>query len=180
MHDVLLVPGFGGTEAQPLLTKIAKALVENGLAAKAITLTKHRPQPSLAKETEELRAFFHALTNGKGAIVGRSFGGRVAVRLAAHEPVRAMVLLGFPVRPPGKTRPEDERALQALMCPTLILQGENDELGDPELLREICAENHNVVIETIAGAKHSYGKTEKIVIARTAEWLRTHARTNVT
>jgi predicted alpha/beta-hydrolase family hydrolase len=171
LHDAVLVPGFGGTAKQPLLVRLQKAIAENGLSAAAVTLSKRRPQPSLAGEVEELRAFWRELTGGRGALVGRSFGGRVAVRVAIKEAVPAVVLLGFPVRPPGKKRPEDERALAALTCPTLILQGEDDELGPPALLRELCAGQKNVHIEVIAGAGHSYKKSEGAVVARVAEWL---------
>lgn len=162
----LLVPGFGGTAEQPILQRIKKAL---GGDAVAVTLKKGRPGPKLEPETKELTAFWHA--HGRGPIVGRSFGGRVAIRVAIAEPVPALVLLGFPIRPPGKPRPEDERVLSLVKCPTLILQGENDELGPPELLRELTAEQPNIVIEEIAKATHSYGRAESAVVARCAEWL---------
>lgn len=165
---ILLVPGFGGTAEQPLLKRIIKALAERGKDARGVTLTKRRPLPTLAAETKELTTLW---TEARGPLIGRSFGGRVAARVAIAEPVPALVLLGFPVRPPGKTRPEDERVLQALTCPTLILQGEDDELGPVELLRELCADQKNVVIETIAGAGHSYGRAEKIVVERCVEWI---------
>ena len=109
--------------------------------------------------------------NGAQVLVGRSFGGRVCARLAVEEPRRAVVLLGFPIRPPGKSRPLDEAALRALRCPTLILQGSEDELGSPEILRQVLGESAFVTLEIIDGAGHAFGKHEAAVIARTAQWL---------
>jgi predicted alpha/beta-hydrolase family hydrolase len=171
MDDVLLVPGFGGTETQPLLVKLIEALAAQSLRASAVTLKKGRPDAKLSAETEQLRSLWRDRTGAKGVIVGRSFGGRVGARVALSEPVRALVLLGFPVRPEGKRRLDDERALAALTCPTLILQGEQDEMGSPELIAELSAGNRLVTLEVIPKAKHSYGRSEPLVIARTADWL---------
>lgn len=171
MDDVLLVPGFGGTETQPLLTKLIAALSVQELRASAVTLKKGRPDAKLSAETAQLLTLWRARTGSRGAIVGRSFGGRVGARIALVEPVRALVLLGFPVRPEGKRRPDDERALAELTCPTLILQGEHDEMGSPDLIAELSAGNPNITLEVIAKAKHSYGRSEPLVVTRTANWL---------
>ncbi len=163
----VLVPGFNGTARQPLLVKLKRALKAVGIDAKAITLKPRRPTPDLGLEIAQLKK----AAKGAQVLVGRSFGGRVCARLAVEQPVAAVVLLGFPARPPGKPRPLDEAALQALRCPTLILQGSDDELGSPELLRAIVGENAFVTIEAIDGAGHSYGRHEPAVIARAAQWL---------
>jgi uncharacterized protein len=163
----ILVPGFNGTARQPLLVKLKRALQDVGLESKAITLKPRRPTPDLELEVAQLRK----AARDCQVLVGRSFGGRVCARLAIEAPPRAVVLLGFPVRPPGKTRPLDEAALKALRCPTLILQGSEDELGSPEVLEDVLGGNPFVTLEVIAGAGHTYGKHEKAVIARTAQWL---------
>ncbi len=172
--DVLLVPGFGGSEKQALLGKISAELSARGKTSAVIVMPKRRPDPSLGLEVEVLRAAWRERSGGRAAIVGRSFGGRVAVRLAGLEPVPALVLLGFPVRPPGKRRPLDEAALVALTCPTLILQGEDDELGPPEVLAALVASRPHITLEVVAGAKHAYGRKDGEVAARAAEWLLGH------
>jgi predicted alpha/beta-hydrolase family hydrolase len=163
----ILVPGFNGTARQPLLVKLKKALKEVGIEAKAITLKARRPTPDLGLEIAQLKK----AAKGAQVLVGRSFGGRVCARLAVENPPLAVVLLGFPVRPPGKERPLDEAALQALRCPTLILQGSDDELGTPAVLRQVLEGNPHVTLEVLEGAGHAYGKHEAAVIARTAQWL---------
>lgn len=167
MTKAILVPGFNGTAKQPLLVKLKRALKDVGIEAKAITLKARRPAADLALEMAQLRK----AAKGAQVLIGRSFGGRVCARLAVEAPVQAVVLLSFPVRPLGKTRPLDEAALQALKCPTLILQGSDDELGSPQVLRQVLAGNPFVTLEIIEGAGHDYGRHEATVIARTAQWL---------
>lgn len=165
--QAILVPGFNGTARQPLLVKLKRALGQAGVEAKAITLKAGRPAADLGAELAQLRK----ASKGAQALVGRSFGGRVCARLALEQPPLALVLLGFPVRPPGKKRPLDEAALKALRCPTLILQGSGDELGSPALLRRLVRGNPLVTLEIVEGAGHAFGKHEAAVIARTAQWL---------
>lgn len=170
--DVLLVPGFGGTAQQPLLQKLIRALAEHQVSAEAVTLRKGRPAPDLAAETAELTELWLQRTGGRGALIGRSFGARVAVRVALSQPVPRLALLGFPIRPPGKRRALDEQALLQLPCPTLILQGESDELGPPEVLRTFLSPT--ATLEIVPKAKHSYpAAAERLVIERCAAWFTT-------
>ncbi len=159
---VVLIPGFNGTASQPLLVRLSKLLEAEGLSTKRITLPRGRPSPGLAVEAAALQK------HDAGAYVGRSFGGRVCLRVPAKVP---RVLLGFPVRPPNRPRPEDEAALLAVRSPTLILQGADDELGPVEVLEKLAAQNRHLELEVIAGAGHSYGRHEKQVLLRACEWL---------
>ncbi len=163
----VLVPGFNGTATSPLLGRLKVALADVGIAAKGITLAPGRPKPDLLIEIAQLKK----AAKGCAVLVGRSFGGRVCARYAVGYPPEALVLLGYPIRPPGKPRPFDEAALKALKCPTLILQGQDDALGSPGLLSEVLAGNPFVTLEVIAGAGHSFGKHEKAAVARVAQWL---------
>lgn len=165
---VVLVPGFNGTAKQPMLVRLSRLLRERGHQAVAVTLRSGRPSPGLSEETAQLDQF---AGEGPIAIVGRSFGGRVGARLAAQREVSAMVLLGFPVRPPGRPRPEDEAALKALKCPVLILQGAKDELGSPALLRRLTRGMKNVELRVVKGATHSFGRHEGEVLEQACEWL---------
>lgn len=169
LHHGLLVPGFGGGATQPLLLKLQKSLLAAGLSALPVALKKGRPAPTLATETQELLGFYETLVQRPGFIIGRSFGARVAIRLAQRTPVSALVLLGFPLRPEGKRRLMDEEVFASLAVPTLVLQGENDELGSPELVRSFASPS--TLVEVVPGAGHSFGKHEKWAVTRTTEWL---------
>ncbi|MBM4435446.1 MAG: alpha/beta hydrolase, partial [Chloroflexi bacterium] len=106
------------------------------------------------------------------ALVGRSFGGRLSVRLAALEPPDALVVLSHPIAPPDRPRPDDEAALTAVRCPTLIVQGDEDHLGPLALLRRIAASNPLIDVVVIAGAGHSLSVArEKEAAEHAARWL---------
>jgi predicted alpha/beta-hydrolase family hydrolase len=145
-----------------MLVRLARLLTASGLEAKRVTLPRGRPSLGLAAEVAALER------HPADAYVGRSFGGRVCVRVPRA--VRR-VLLGFPVRPKGRQRPDDEEALLALRSPTLILQGANDELGPVRVLEGLCAQNPVLKLEVIEGAAHAYGRHERGVLERAAQWL---------
>src|SRR5262249_39219845 len=103
---------------------------------------------------------------------GRSFGGRVLARLALEESPRALVLLGFPVRSAaGRRRPEEERVLTALPCPTLIVQGSRDPVGPIRTLEGRAGSNPRLELEVLAGAGHSFGRQEHAALETAADWL---------
>jgi predicted alpha/beta-hydrolase family hydrolase len=107
------------------------------------------------------------------ALVGRSFGGRVCARLAAAEPDRAaaLVLLGHPVAPPGRPRPADERALETVRCPTLVVQGAADRLGPLAVLERIVAANPRLELRVLPGVGHNFGRQESTAAALATAWL---------
>lgn len=90
---------------------------------------------------------------------GRSAGARVACRSAAVSvgstgEVAAVVVLSFPLHPPGK--PESSRAaeLLALDCPVLVLQGERDPFGTPTELEVVVEDSQLHRIVTVPGCPH--------------------------
>ncbi|MBB5212026.1 alpha/beta family hydrolase [Microbulbifer hydrolyticus] len=69
-------------------------------------------------------------------IGGKSMGGRVASMLAQEnferQKVAGAVCLGYPFHPPGKPEKLRTEHLGDLACPTLIVQGTRDKLGNRE------------------------------------------------
>jgi predicted alpha/beta-hydrolase family hydrolase len=172
----VLAPGYGGTADQPILRKLATALERFGIASRAVTFSTRgsRPSKDYGSEIEDLRAARDAL-RGEGheriALVGRSFGGRMAAFLAEREPPDALVILGHPIAPPTRPRPRDEAALAATTCPTLVVQGEDDQLGPFAVLERIAANNPRIDLVRIAGAGHDFGAGEAEAVAAAARWL---------
>jgi predicted alpha/beta-hydrolase family hydrolase len=172
----VLAPGYGGTAGQPILRKLGAALEGFGIASQAITFRTRgmRPSRDYASEMEDLRAARDALRTGgyeRIALVGRSFGGRIAAFLAEREPPDALVVLGHPIAPPKRPRPRDEAALAATACPTLVVQGDKDELGPFAVLERIAANNPRIDLVRIAGAGHDFGAREPEAVAAAARWL---------
>jgi len=105
------------------------------------------------------------------ALVGRSFGGRVCTRLAVLEPPRALVLLGHPIAPPRRPRPLDEAALEAVSCPTLIVQGDKDSLGPLAVLERIARANRQLTLYVLPGVGHQFGARRNDGLDHAAAWL---------
>lgn len=63
------------------------------------------------------------------AIGGKSLGGRIATLVADQVGIAAVVCLGYPFHPPGKSTQTRTEHLRTLRTPTLICQGTRDPLG---------------------------------------------------
>jgi predicted alpha/beta-hydrolase family hydrolase len=110
---------------------------------------------------------------------GKSMGGRMTSQAAAERPldgVRGLVLLGFPLHPPG--RPGTKRAdhLAKVNVPMLFLQGTRDTLAELTLLRPICAKlGPRATLHVIETADHSFhvlkssGKSDEEVLRELVE-----------
>lgn len=164
---VLLLPGFGGSADQPILTRLSARLEPLGLTC----LRLAPPRLKLTADLEHYGAWLDealATVRGPLLVVGRSFGGRLAIRLAARRQLAGVVLLGFPIRPPGKKRPLDEAALAALRCPAWIAQGTKDPLGPMRTLRRFAGQAE---LFPVSGAGHDFGAKEPATLDAAAAWI---------
>jgi predicted alpha/beta-hydrolase family hydrolase len=79
----------------------------------------------------------HALFVG-----GKSMGGRIATQVAAADaglPVTGLVLLGYPLHPPGQPDRLRDAHLPGVARPMLFVQGTRDTFGTPDELAPILA-----------------------------------------
>lgn len=147
-----------------------------GITPLAIGFTRKKPTEPFAPELAELRHARDGMEADRVALVGRSFGGRVCARVAAQEAPAALVLLGHPIAPSGRPRPEDEAALKNVTCPTLVVQGDRDRLGPLDVLERIAAVNQNIEIYVLKGVGHSFGPRQTEGVQHAAEWLKQRLR----
>jgi hypothetical protein len=153
---------------------MAAQLAAVGVRATAMAFSRKRPGGDFAPELDELRHARDKLTRAgamRVALVGRSFGGRMCARLAAVEPPDALVLLGHPISPPNRPRLDDEAALAAVTCPTLIVQGDRDRLGPLAVLRRIAGHNSHIEMYVLTGVGHQFGPRQAEGLRHAAEWL---------
>ncbi len=171
----VLAPGYGGTAEQPILRALARRLASYEIVSRAVTFRTRgkRLSRDYVSELEDLRTARDALRaqHEKIALVGRSFGGRMCAFLAALEPPDALAILGHPISPPGRPRAADEEALQGVRCPTLVVQGERDELGPLAVLQRIALVNPLIDLAVIEGAGHDFGRKESEAVEQVARWL---------
>lgn len=106
------------------------------------------------------------------AIGGRSFGGRMCSIAASRGlGVGALVLLSYPLHPPGK--PDDLRVdhFGDITVPTLFVSGDRDPFGTPaEFDDHVGAISGPVDQVWIAGGTHSPKQIDDVVGA-VREWL---------
>lgn len=174
MNAAVLAPGYGGTSEQPIVKAMAAKLSAAGITPKPISYTRAKPGGDFGPELEDVRRARDALLKSgaqKLALIGRSFGGRVCTRLAALEPPVALVLLGHPISPPNRPRPDDEAALEAVSCPTLIVQGDRDRLGPLAVLQRIARSNKHIQICVLKDAGHQFGPRQNEGLEHATAWL---------
>jgi predicted alpha/beta-hydrolase family hydrolase len=150
-----------------------------GITAHRIGFSRPRPGGDFATELDDLRRARDVLLQQgveRLALVGRSFGARMCARLAAIEPPHALVLLGHPISPPNRPRPDDEAALEAVRCPTLIVQGDRDRLGPLAVLQRIASTNPNLEIVVLEGVGHQFGPRQAEGLNAAASWLQAVGR----
>lgn len=97
---------------------------------------------------------------------GRSFGGRVACRTSADVGAAGVLCLAFPLHPPG--RPEKSRLpeLTLVTVPTLVVQGERDPFGVPD----VDSLPSGITLVVVSG-DHSLKKDAPAIRAAITTWL---------
>src|SRR5690606_36906332 len=104
---------------------------------------------------------------------GRSFGGRMcSMAVAEGLPAAGLVLLSYPLHPPGKPDRLRVEHFGDLHAPCLFVGGEKGPFGSPaELAREAAAVPGRVTMVWVPGAHQPRGKDPQIVAA-VRDWLR--------
>ena len=110
---------------------------------------------------------------GRLALGGRSFGGRMcSMAVAEGLPAAGLVLLSYPLHPPG--RPEVLRVdhFADIAVPCLFVSGDRDPFGTPEELeRELRRIAAPVELVIVPGAHDPRGQDERIA-AEVRRWVR--------
>ena len=93
-------------------------------------------------------------------IGGKSMGGRMATHVAAADPalpLGGLVLLGYPLHPPGRPAERRDRHLPAIRRPMLFVQGSRDTFGAPEELQPVLDTlEPKPTLFVIEGGDHSF------------------------
>ncbi|HWW84743.1 MAG TPA: alpha/beta fold hydrolase [Vicinamibacterales bacterium] len=98
-------------------------------------------------------------------IGGKSMGGRIATQVAAADPqlaIAGLVLLGYPLHPPGAPDKRRDQHLPAIARPVLFVQGSRDTFGTPEELEPaVSAMRPTPTLHVVANGDHSFKVREK-------------------
>jgi predicted alpha/beta-hydrolase family hydrolase len=163
---VHLAPGAsGGVDA---IAPYVRALSAQGIAARAVGLPRGTAERALP-------AYRAAAPAGKGTIVGgQSFGGRVASLLAAEAEMGGLVLICYPLHPPGAPERWDARTEHwpRIECPVLLLSGDRDPFARLALLRDAATRLPHAELHVYPGVGHGLRAVLDDAVARIARFVR--------
>lgn len=104
---------------------------------------------------------------------GRSMGGRMcSMAVADGLPAAGLVLLSYPLHPPGKADKLRIEHLPAIEVPTLVVSGTADPFGSPEeLTHHLAAIAGPVTYVWVEGAGHDWKGRDVQIAEVVAAWL---------
>ena len=151
MAHLYLSHGASGSAAG-LAPQIA-GLRRRGVEATAVQLPKGKAERAIPVY------LVAAPPSAETAIGGHSFGGRVASLIAAEHEYGALVLLSYPLHPPGGSDRWDERTAHwpRISCPVLLLSGDRDPFAKVGLLREAVRRLPSAELVVYPGVGHGIG-----------------------
>jgi uncharacterized protein len=178
--------GAGSDCEAPLLKAIAEAFSGIGIAVLRLDLPYRQQRPhgppfpaQAARDREGLRRAADALKELGARTVylgGQSYGGRQATMLAAEDPsvTDALLLLSYPLHPPGKPAQLRTEHFPNLRTPALFAHGTRDAFGTIEEMREaLKAIPARTDLLAVDGAPHGLpAKDAPLVVSSFREFVR--------
>lgn len=114
-----------------------------------------------------VRTIHSQIASAKQALFigGKSMGGRIATQIAAADPalpITGLVLLGYPLHPPGKPAERRDKHLPSIGRPMLFVQGSRDAFGTPEQLMPVLAALQPApALQVVQDGDHSFKLPKK-------------------
>lgn len=179
---LVLGHGAGAGQQSPFMVGFASALAGRGIDVVTFNFLYTEQRRKLPDRAPVLESCYRAVIDavrrevesGRRALFigGKSMGGRIATQVAAADaalPLSGLVLLGYPLHPPGRPdRPRDAH-LPAVARPMLFVQGARDGFGTPEELAPVLA---RIVpppaLRRVAGGDHSFKLSGRDAAKQTA------------
>jgi predicted alpha/beta-hydrolase family hydrolase len=179
---LVLAHGAGAGQESAFLVGFAQALARLGLETVTFNFPYTEQRRRVPDRREVLEACYRAVIErtcdrmpGARAhlfIGGKSMGGRIATQVAAADPglpVTGLVLLGYPLHPPGKPEQRRDAHLKDVRRPMLIVQGSRDAFGTAEELDRVLKPlSPAALLHVVAGGDHSFKVPKSSGVSQTA------------
>jgi len=175
--SLILAHGAGANQRSGFMVQFAGALAARGIETITFNFVYSEAGRRLPDRNDELEACWRSViaacrsgTIGgnrerrKLAIGGKSMGGRIATQVAAADPdaLAGLVLLGYPLHPPGRPDKPRSKHLPEIRTPMLFVQGSRDAFGTPDELAPIVATpTAPVRLCVVEGGDHSFKVAKK-------------------
>lgn len=158
--------GAGGNLADKGVVKTAEVLREHGIHTVRFNFAYRERRSSRPDQMPKLTACFRAVVERVRAelqprrliIGGRSMGGRAGSVLASEGfACDGLLLLAYPLHPPGRPQQLRSAHLPAITVPVLCINGTRDDFCTPSLMKEALTTMQSTWrMHWIEGADHSF------------------------
>jgi len=192
--------GAGGNMNDRGVVQTATALRARGIGVVRFNFLYKEKKSSRPDPMPRLKETFSAVVarardeidTGMLIIGGRSMGGRAASMLAAEGfECDGLLLLAYPLHPPGKPDQLRDAHLPAIAVPVLCFNGTRDPFCTPSLMESVLTRvRTDWRMEWVEGADHSFhvlkssGRTDNEVLEEigdaSATWVRQIAKVDRT
>ena len=167
---LILAHGAGAGQRSPFMVEFARAIAALGVDVMTFNFPYTEQRRRLPDRRPVLESCYQRVVSETAREVssardrlfigGKSMGGRIATQIAAASktlPIRGLVLLGYPLHPPGKPNERRDAHLPAVGRPMLFVQGSRDTFGSPAELEPVLANlTPAAVVHVVAGGDHSF------------------------
>jgi hypothetical protein len=197
---LILGHGAGADQRSPFMIEFASALSQLGLDVFTFNFLYTEQKRKIPDRAPMLEDCYRAviasartqLESARRALFigGKSMGGRIATQVAAADaalPVSGLVLLGYPLHPPGQPHKLRDAHLPLVKRPMLFVQGSGDTFGTPDELAPILTRLVPApAMHVVVGGDHSFKLRKKDparqaaiyseIQQHVADWIRAGAR----
>ncbi|MDP6969624.1 MAG: alpha/beta fold hydrolase [Gammaproteobacteria bacterium] len=189
-EHILLAHGAGIGMRHDFMQRQAEALINEGFTVSlfdyAYMQTMHasgrrRPPARVPQLLQEHRQWLALLAQDRPVwLMGKSMGGRIASMLAQEalpQQVKGWCALGYPFHPPNKPQQLRVSHLLANCRPGLVIQGDRDAMGKPEIVASLPLPG-SIKVQWLAHMDHGYNPykqallTQYQAIVQSAKWFK--------
>ncbi len=165
---IVLAHGAGAGQRHAFIVTIAEALASRGVSVVTFDFLYVARGRRLPDKAPLLEACFSAVVeqargwypSARLFLGGKSLGGRMATHLAAAGAVpdlTGVVVLGYPLHPPGRPAQRRTAHLSRIRVPLLVIQGTRDAFGSPDDVRGALRPlGRRARVEAIENGDHSF------------------------
>jgi predicted alpha/beta-hydrolase family hydrolase len=181
VSGVLLAPGAGSDRDHHTLVALERGLAPMHVERIDFPYRKAgRKAPDRApklveavrNETEQLAAHL-GCQSADLVIGGRSMGGRMcSMAVSDGLPAAGLVLISYPLHPPGKPEALRTDHFPVVTVPVLFVHGTRDPFGSPE---ELALASHAIAGPVshiwVEGGRHDLAGSDDVIVSAIRNWL---------
>jgi len=183
LAGLVLTPGASAGRDQPALVAIDEAISDLGVEVSRVDFpyrlagrrAPDRPEVLMATicAAQQDLAGTLSVAPRRVGLGGRSMGGRMcSMTVADGQPAAALVLVSYPLHPPGKPDRLRTEHFAGIDVPTLFVSGTRDAFATPDELQQAATAIPGPVTHVwIEGGDHGLRRRDAEVARIVADWV---------